>query len=201
MKASCSLGFAFWLLAASALQAYPEFQAQIVKQSGRSVNCAVCHVHGDGPDGNAVGQIGHLTKEEFDRLGMARAALEPGANVNSPILNSFGNHIIHSIGKKSFLELRQFPQKLAEVLPANSDLDGDGIPDVREFLDGTHPLKKNDGAPLLLLKINIQRNLPQLGLTIAATLAGLFGLNHLLHGFAIALRSRKENSDDENESD
>jgi len=39
--------------AAATLQvrAYPEFQQQIVKSTGRAVNCALCHANADGPEG------------------------------------------------------------------------------------------------------------------------------------------------------
>lgn len=172
--------------------AYPEFQKFIVKNSGKPVNCAMCHVHHDGPEGAASGQIGHLTVAEQERLGRARAAFEPGAQVDSPILNRFGNHIIHSLGKKKFLELRMAPAELAKALPQESDLDGDGIPDVREFLEGTHPLDPNDGNPWLLFKNNFAHNLPQILLTLAAIVAGIYGLSHLLRGFDIAAHAKEE---------
>lgn len=183
------------VVAIARVNAYPEFQKFVVSHSGRPINCAMCHAHHDGPEGTAPGQIGRLTPAEQAELGRARAALEAGANVNSPILNAFGNHIIDSLGKKKFLELRVAPAELAKMLPQDSDLDGDGIPDVREYLDGTHPLDKNDGSPWLLFQNNFKRNLPQILLTLAATIAGLYALNHLLRGFAIATRSRDETED------
>lgn len=185
-----ALGFAS--LPASA---YPEFQAFIVKNSGRAVNCAMCHAHPDGPDGAAPGQIGRLTAAEQERLGRARAAFEPGAPVDSPILNSFGNHILKSLGKKKILELRLSPNQLAEALPKDSDLDNDGIPDYREYLDGTHPVNRHDGRPWLLFKNNFTRNLPSIFLTLTATIAGMWGLAHLLHGFAAATRLKEEEED------
>jgi hypothetical protein len=191
--------FVVLIFVMNSVQAYPEYQAAIVKMSHRPVNCAMCHVHGDGPEGAAVGQIGRLTTEEFARLGRARAAFEPGGNVNSPILNAFGNHIINSIGKTKFIELRQLPEKLPELLPAESDLDGDGIPNIQEYRDGTNPLNKNDGSPLLLFKINLERNIPQIALAVAATFAGLYGFKHILRSFATALR-RPEEHDDENDN-
>lgn len=172
--------------------AYPEYQASIVKHSAKPVNCAMCHVHSDGPEGTAPGQIGGFTPEELTRLGQARIAFEPGKVVDNPTLNKFGNHIIQNIGKTKFLELKASPQHLAEVLDPASDLDNDGIPDAREFLEGTHPLMKCDGNPWLLFKTNFQRNLAQIVLTLVATLAGIYGLVHILHGFSIASRPEKE---------
>jgi hypothetical protein len=180
------------ILAPWAAQAYPEYQQFIVKHSGRSVNCAMCHMHADGPEGAAPGQIGRLTPAELERLGRARAAFLPGAKVDNPILNAFGNHIISSLGKKKFLELRMAPAQLAEQLPKDSDLDQDGIPDVQEYLEGTHPCNRNDGNPWRLFTTNFQRSLPQILLALAATVAGLYGLGHLLRGFANATRLKEE---------
>lgn len=173
-------------IAAPVLHAYPEFHRFIVKNSRRAIDCAFCHVNRDGPEGTGPGQIGHLTPEELERLGHARAALAPGMKVDSPILNAFGNHIINSIGKQQFAELRVAPEQLAKALPKDSDLDHDGIPDVQEYLDGTHPLLASDGRPWLLFKNNFRNNLVQILLTFGATVIGLFGLKHLLNGFAIA---------------
>jgi hypothetical protein len=179
------------------LQAYPEFQKQIVESSGRSINCALCHEHSDGPEGTAPGQIGYLKPADQAELGRARAAFNPGGNVKSPILNAFGNHIINSLGKKLFLELRITPAELANKLPQDSDLDSDGIPDATELRTGTHPLIKSDGLPWLLFKANLSANLTQLLLMLSATVLGLWGLRHLLHGFDAATRlSEAEESDE-----
>ena len=174
------------LLAAASAQAYPEFQQHIVKTTGRPVNCAMCHMHADGPEGAAPGQIGHLTQPQQAELGRARAAFEPNAKPNNPLLNTFGNHIINSIGKRKFLEARLAPAQLADLLPKESDLDGDGIPDATELAMGTHPLLKSDGDPWLLFKANFRANLTQIILALGATVVGLWGLGHLLRGFAVA---------------
>lgn len=163
--------------------AYPEFQKFIAKNSGRPVNCAMCHVHHDGPEGTAPGQIGNLSAAEQDRLGRARAALQPGASVDSPILNRFGNHIIHNLGKTKFLELRLAPAELAKALPSASDLDGDGIPDVQEFLAGTLPTDRNDGKPQLLFIHNLQSHGREILLAGVAAVLSLYGLAHLARGF------------------
>jgi hypothetical protein len=173
-------------------RAYPEFQQHIVKSTRRPVNCALCHTHTDGPEGTAPGQIGHLTAAQQAELGRARAAFEPNAKPNSPILNAFGNHIINSIGKKKFLEVRLAPAQLPELLPKDSDLDRDGIIDTTELTLGTHPLIKSDGAPWLLFKASFLGNIPQILLALAATVVGLWGLGHLLHGFAAAAHLEEE---------
>jgi hypothetical protein len=180
------------LASASPAWSYPEFREYIVRHSGRSVNCAMCHVNADGPQGTGPGQLGKLTAPEQERLARARLALQPGQPVDSPILNAFGNHIVHSLGKTKVVELRLAPDQLAELLPKESDLDGDGIPDVQEYLDGTHPLNRHDGNPWLLFKTNLVRYWSEIVLTVVATLAGLYGLNHLLQGFARATRLSSE---------
>ena len=175
-----------WLmfLVASHAFAYPDFQAFIKKHSGRAVDCAFCHVNPTGPEGNGPGQLGSLTPDEFNRLNFARGAFEPGKNVDSPILNTFGNRIIRDLGKKKFIEIKTHPADLAAALGPTVDLDKDGIPDSREYLDGTHPLKNTDGDPWLLFRANFQKNRSQIFLLIAATLLTLYGLNNVLHGFA-----------------
>lgn len=180
------IALALLFAVSSRVQAYPEFQQYVVKSTSRAVNCALCHMHADGPEGTAPGQIGHLNAAQQAELGRARAAFEANAKPNSPILNTFGNHIINSIGKRKFLEVRLAPAQLPGLLPKNSDLDGDGIPDATELAMGTHPLIKSDGDPWLLFKSNLRTNLPQLLLALAATIVGLWGLGHLLRGFDAA---------------
>jgi hypothetical protein len=172
--------------------AHPEYQRFIVERSGRAVNCAMCHAHGDGPDGTAPGQIGALTPPEFEALGQARGALEPGVPVKSPILNAFGNHIVTAIGKTAVQELKLAPAELANRLPQDSDLDSDGIPDVVEYVEGTHPLLPGDGRPDRLFLHNLRRHSTPIALTLAATVLGLYGLGHLLAGLAAGTRNRED---------
>ena len=173
----------FFMFAANVF-AYPDFQAFIKKNSGRSVDCAFCHANSNGPEGNGPGQIGSLAPEEFKRLNFARGAFDPGRNVNSPILNAFGNRVIRELGKKKFMEIKNHPADLAKALDSRVDLDGDGIPDAQEFLDGTHPLKNTDGDPSKLFLANFEKNRTQIILLLFATLFTLYGLNNLLRGFA-----------------
>jgi len=42
--------------------------------------------------------------------------MEPGNNVDNPILNKFGNAIVHQIGMKKVLEISTDPGKLAQAL-------------------------------------------------------------------------------------
>lgn len=156
--------------------AYPEFYEYSRKVSGRAVNCALCHSHGDGPEGNDAGQIGSLNKEEMERLMRARAAFEPSQMVNSPILNEFGNEIVHALGKKKFLDLKTHPQDFAKELGSKIDIDDDGINDAEEFLDGTSPTSKDNGHPLKLFLANFRKNI--LHIVLAFLCVGL-----LFYGF------------------
>lgn len=165
--------------------AYPEYQKWVQKESGRSVSCAMCHAHPDGPEGVKHGQIGSLTPAEFEALGRARIAFEPGQKIDSPILNAFGNRIIEAAGKKKFMALRDRPEDLGKLL-GDSDLDGDGLSDAREYRDGTDVLNPHHGAPWALLAINLRRFGVHLGLLVLATMAGLYGLNHLFRWFGTA---------------
>jgi hypothetical protein len=162
--------------------AYPEFQKFVQGRSGRAVNCAMCHVNSDGPDGAGFGQIGSLTPEDLDRLNRARAAFEPGHEVASPILNRFGNHVMSTVGKTRFLQLRSRPEELAAALDAASDLDGDGISDAREYLEGTHPLKETDGNPWSLFVNNLARYRFHVVMIVIATVLTIYGLANLLRG-------------------
>lgn len=186
IKSVALVATVFVMAGAARVQAYPEFQQHIVKTTARPVNCALCHSHADGPEGAAPGQIGRLTQQQQTELGRARAAFEPGAKPANPLLNVFGNHLINSIGKRRFLEVRMAPAQLPALLPKDSDLDGDGVTDATELAMGTHPLLKSDGDPSLLFKANFRANLTEILLALGATVIGLWGLRHLLHGFDAA---------------
>jgi len=176
---SAALGVA--VVGPPAAFAYPEFEAWVEQNSGRYVNCALCHTNPDGPEGTKPGQIRSLDAAELDRLNRARAAFEPGHEVDSPILNDFGDHIIQTLGKRRFLEIRTTdPGELADALGDESDLDGDGIPDATEYREGTHPLDPRHGAPLRLLGHNLAKHWLDILMIALATLFGLYGLNHLL---------------------
>jgi len=183
-------------LISSMAYAYPEFQHFVQKTSGRNVDCAMCHVNPDGPEGLKPGQIGSLDTEQLQRLNKARAAFKPGLHIDNPILNDFGDHIIDKLGKQKFLQIRQHPQKLAAALGEQSDLDHDGIPDADEFLEGTHPLDAQSGDPWRLFVHNLGRFWPHLVLISLATFLGLFGLNNLLHWFDQQSRKAEQDGGD-----
>jgi hypothetical protein len=166
-------------------QAYPEFQAYAEKHSGRTTNCAMCHVNANGPSGEQEGQIGSLTPQELERLNQARSALEPGQEVDSPILNSFGNYIMKSVGKKKVLEARTRPELLVEALGNTHDLDGDGISDAQEFQDGTDALNKFHGDPARLFVNNLSKYVFDVILAVIAVAVLVFGLANIVTALQI----------------
>lgn len=185
-------------LAVAALQpafAYPEYQQFVEKHSHRTVNCAMCHVNENGPIGEDHGQIGSLTKDDLKRLSQARAAFEPGQDVDSPILNQFGNEIIKIVGKKEFVQMKSDPSKLAKALGDKTDLDNDGISDSQEFLDGTDPLNRFHGDPIKLFWINLERYKMHVVLAIIAVWSLNYGLIHLIKGISIMQARSSQSSD------
>jgi hypothetical protein len=171
--------------------AYPEFQRYSKNTSGRSINCSMCHMHSDGPDGLKPGQIGSLNPDELKVLGMARQAFKPGSHAKSPILNEFGNVMLNDLGKEKIAFLRQKPELLAKELSKTSDLDSDGITDAEEFVDGTHPLNSLDGRPWKLFKNNFNKNWFHILMMVLATTAGLYGLHNALLWLAIKAGKEK----------
>ncbi|MEI8347722.1 MAG: hypothetical protein WCG27_09655 [Pseudomonadota bacterium] len=160
--------------------AYSDFQKYIQKKSGMSVSCALCHVNPAGPIGNKNGQIGHLNKEEFDRLGRARAAFMPGTNVDSPILNKFGNLIIKTIGKTAVVAAISKPEELITKIDQISDLDHDGIPDAQELRDGTEVLNDSSGNPWALFLHNLKKHLIEIIIVMVSLSSIIYGFKNLL---------------------
>ncbi|MBL8858439.1 MAG: hypothetical protein JNL28_08050 [Planctomycetes bacterium] len=169
--------------------AHHEFQTFVQAHSGRPVNCAMCHTSADGPEGTGPGQIGSLDELERERLNRARAAFDPSPVVDSPILNDFGNLIVARLGKRRILELRSNPAVLATELGNESDLDRDGIPDAREYLEGTHPLMRHHGAPLSLFAHELRANAFHVVMLGLATIITLYGLISILRGFALKMQA------------
>ncbi len=164
---------------------FPQLEEFVAKHSGKPVNCAMCHANDAGPTGNDLGQLGHMTVAQMAKVNIARLAMQPGQNVDSPILNRFGNHIVETVGMQKLITLIAQPQDLATALGNKSDLDGDGIPDSEEYLDGTDPLNRFNGDPLKLFKINLSRNLIVICIISGALGLLVFGLAQVIQGFKI----------------
>ena len=52
------------LISCSNALAFNEFQSFIELKSGKQLNCAYCHSHTNGPNGNEIGQLGSLSEGE-----------------------------------------------------------------------------------------------------------------------------------------
>lgn len=180
------------LVMASPAVAYPEFQFFVEKNSGRTVNCAMCHTNPDGPVGDGEGQLGSFNEKQLAEVNKARSAIDPGVDVNSPIMNEFGNRIIKTIGMKKVLEAKTNPKLLAESLGNKSDLDNDGIPDAQEYLDGTHPVNKFHGDPKLLLVANLERSKFHLIMAFIATVLIVFGFANFIKGLHIVSERKRK---------
>ena len=174
----------------STVMAHPEFQRYSKEVSGRPINCAMCHGHSDGPNGLKPGQIGSLNQEGLNTLGLARQAFKPGSGIKSPILNEFGNSLLDDLGKEKIMALKQNPELLAQAMSPTSDLDGDGISDVEEFLDGTNPVNPLDGNPWKLFKNNLKKNRFHILMIVLATGMGMYGLQNVL--LWLSLKARRE---------
>jgi hypothetical protein len=185
---------ALLLAAAHPALAYPEFQQFSEKHSGRTTDCSMCHVNPNGPVGQDIGQLGSLKPADLERLTKEHMAMDPGVPVDSPVLNEFGNKIITLLGRKKFLEIKEHPEQLAPALGTTSDLDGDGIPDSQEFLDGTDPLNKYHGDPWKLFLINLNRYKVHVILAVVSILLLNYGFMQLLNGFAALAKARQERS-------
>lgn len=169
--------------------AHPEYLQYFKKESGRPINCAMCHINPEGPEGVGPGQIGSLDAAGKKMLARARKA-RPGDNITNPILNPFGNEILNAIGHDKLVELEKDPGEISGLLPKRSDLDHNGIPDYQKLLDGTDPLNPNDGLPWKLFIINFKRNWFQIMMTVLATISGVFGLCYTILWFSI--KAKKE---------
>lgn len=185
MRKTVLLGLMLGLTCLNSALAYPAFQRFAQKHSGRTVSCAMCHVNAQGPSGQQSGQLLSLTSAELERVDAARDAEEPGVDVNSPIMNRFGNHIIKTLGMNKVNAAIGNPELLAKGLGEKSDLDGDGISDGREFLEGTDPLNKFNGDPTALFWINLFRD--KFAILFVAVAIGL-----IVFGLSKFIRSREE---------
>lgn len=173
------------------VSAYPEFQTFIEKRSGRTVNCAMCHANADGPMGDGEGQLGSLKDAQLQKVNEARGAMEPGVDVNSPIMNEFGNHIIKTIGMKKILEAKTNPQLLADALGNKTDHDGDGISDSQEYLEGTDSRNKFHGSPGALFLNNLVRQKFHIVMALLASVLIIFGFLNFIKAIHI-ISDRKD---------
>ena len=136
--------------------AFNEFQTYIEQKSKKQLNCAYCHSHVNGPNGNETGQLGSLSEEQKQLTAYNQFLSVNKESVDSPILNEFGNYLVKKLGYDTIVKAQDDPDKIVEVLK-ESDLDQDGINDLEEVLDGTLPNDPLDGNPFKLFVSNIKK--------------------------------------------
>ena len=136
--------------------AFNEFQSFIEQKSKKQLNCAYCHLHTNGPEGNGAGQLGSLSEEEKQLTAYNQFLKANKELVNSPILNEFGNYLVKQLGYETIVEAEVDPNIIVEKLK-DFDLDKDGIGDSEEFLDGTLPSDPLDGNPFKLFINNTKK--------------------------------------------
>ena len=137
------------LIGSSPVFAFNEFQTFIEQKSKKQLNCAYCHSHVNGPNGNETGQLGSLSEDEKQLTAYNQFLQGNKELVNSPILNEFGNYLVKKLGYDTIVKAQDDPNKIVEGLKG-TDLDQDGINDSEEVLDGTLPNDPLDGSPLKL---------------------------------------------------
>lgn len=176
--------FVILFFCAATAFAYPEFQKFSQSHSKRTVNCGMCHVSPEGPDGLSFGQIGSLDSAQMEFLKDARRAMLPGVDVQNPILNLFGNKLVRTMGVRLLIEARKDPATIYFYMKDAGDLDGDGVSDAEEFLDGTNPVNPHHGDPVKLFLHNVRLYAFEIAMIFLATILGIFGLTNTLLGFA-----------------
>jgi hypothetical protein len=173
------------LLCGGSAWSYPEFQKYSQDRSGRRVDCAMCHISPAGPSGTGFGQISSLGPAEKQLLDEARKADAPGTEVKNPILNAFGNNLVKQLGRAAISDMTTEPEKLAPAYGFQSDIDRDGIPDAREFLDGTDPTNNQSGQPWLLFRHNMREHwFGVISMALASALI-LFGFQNLFRWYMV----------------
>ena len=153
----------------SALSFY-EFQNFIEKKSKKQTNCAYCHSHPNGPEGNESGQLGSLTPEEKELTAYNQYLKGEKLQSDSPILNDFGNYLVKKLTYENILKAQENPNILVKRLK-KSDFDKDGITDSEELLEGTLPNDKLDGNPLKLFASNFRKNCIEICFQIIVSIA------------------------------
>ena len=147
--------------------AFNEFQTYIELKSKKQLNCAYCHNHVNGPNGNEDEQLGSLSEEQKQLTAYNQFLQGNKELVNSPILNEFGNYLVKKLGYEKIINAQNDPSLLVNELK-DSDLDHDGISDAQELLDGTLPNDSLDGKPLKLFLNNIRKKLVEICFQVIA---------------------------------
>lgn len=147
--------------------AFNEFQTFIEQKSKKQLNCAYCHRHTNGPEGNEDGQLGSLNEEQRKLTAYNQFLQSNKEFIDSPILNEFGNYLVKRLGYETVVHAQNEPEILIDKLKT-SDLDEDGISDAEELLNGTLPTDPLDGSPYKLFVSNVRKIWIELCFEIAA---------------------------------
>ena len=165
-KKTCSIVLCL-LFSINNVFAFNEFQTYIEQKSKKQLNCAYCHIHVNGPNGNEAGQLDSLSEEQKQLTAYNQFLQGNKGLVNSPILNEFGNYLVKKLGYEEVINAQEDPNKLVDNLK-DSDLDQDGINDSEELLDGTLPNDPLDGNSFKLFLNNLRKNLAEICFQVIA---------------------------------
>ena len=168
-KSLIALAIFCLLISSSPVLAFNEFQSFIELKWKKQLNCAYCHSHTNGPNGNDNGQLGPLSEDEKQLTAYNQFLKSNKELVDSPILNEFGNYLVKKLGYEKITNAQNDPSLLINELK-DLDLDHDGISDAQELLDGTLPNDPLDGSPMKLLINNLKKKWIEIILQTAAIL-------------------------------
>lgn len=140
----------------SQVYAFVEFQTFIEQKSKKQLNCAYCHSHTNGPEGDESGQLRSLDEKQKQSTAYNQFLQSNKEFIDSPILNEFGNYLVKKLGYETITSAQNEPNKLVEGLK-DSDLDNDGIKDSQELLEGTLPNDPFDGNSLRLFLNGVKK--------------------------------------------
>jgi hypothetical protein len=148
-----------------AAHAFPPFERWISQKAGFQTDCAYCHVNPAGPSGHGVGQEGRLDERQKQHLHSA----------DSPILNSFGQHLLKTLSYDKVVSSVSDPGSLA-VQMKGYDLDGDGVSDGEEMEHGTLAYDPLSAPPALVWMERLKQNWSFVVTLAVSSLAGAAGL-------------------------
>lgn len=167
--------FVSLFLYSHSVHAFNEFQTFIEEKSKKQLNCAYCHAHPNGPEGNDEGQLDSLSENKKKLTAYNQYLSANKLFINSPILNDFGNYLVKKLGYEELVNAQNNPSIIIERLK-DLDFDKDGINDSTEIQEGTLPSDPLDGNPYRLFINNLKKNLLEILLQIFSVVLFTFSL-------------------------